>query len=470
MKQLIIGIDGGDLEIFNKFEMPFLHSLIENNKSIKLEEDLLSRGWVEIISGKHARENKSFYIMPKLDGTHDFTLNYSYKDLKENNDGDLLIWELAEKKNLKVGIMNVPTTYPAPKVNGFFVSGAGGGLYSVKGIPREMCDSEKTLDILKKKEYIIDLRFKPSGIEDIDILFKKLEEMLLKRTESFIDLSKKENPELAFLVFRAPSVIFYLAMSEIEYKYNKIWNNKMEHFFELFDDNLKKIFNELNPENFIITADHGMVSQKYHANYNVFLQKYGYLKKNIRIMDYAWYFIKKILIPILNLLGFHYFETSPGKINWEKTKVFGDWYSNGLYINDKKRFNGSVLEESINKTVEKVCQDLNNCPEARKYNLKAFSYREKYKEYKFYDWLPDIWIDTPDEIFNFGQNKNFINKNPWFGKIRNLKHIPSSMFTGIKGRRPICIMNENLARLIENNDARDLTLIYKITDRFFKNF
>ena len=29
------------------------------------------------------------------------------------------IWEMVEKKGARVGIMNIPTTFPAPEVNGF---------------------------------------------------------------------------------------------------------------------------------------------------------------------------------------------------------------------------------------------------------------------------------------------------------------------------------------------------------------
>ena len=66
MKFIALGIDDADLRIISKQNMPFIHQLINGGQSIRLEEDLLSRGWVEFYSGKHARETKAFYDYPLL--------------------------------------------------------------------------------------------------------------------------------------------------------------------------------------------------------------------------------------------------------------------------------------------------------------------------------------------------------------------------------------------------------------------
>lgn len=473
MKLLTLGIDGGDLELFSNFKMPFLTSLIEKNKSIKLEEDLFSRGWIEIISGKHARENGGFYVMPKADGTMDFNFNYSFDDLKKNI-SDPLIWEFAEKKGCKIGIMNIPTTYPSPDVNGFFVSGAGGGLNKIKGIPLEMCSNESIREILQDNGYILDIRLTPSGIKEIDELFNKLEEMMIKRTKLFIELLKKYKADYAFIVFRAPVIIEYLAMSEIDAikknNYSNIWKDKLDDFFSLFDSCIEDIFKATLPDNFIITADHGMVNQRYHVNFNNFLQKNGYQKKEITIKEIIKLIAKKIIFPLQNIFGYHNLRPSFLKINRKETSIFGVGYYNGLYINDQDRFGGPVQEKEIEKMVDEVCITFNKSIEAKKYNMYARPYRRYYSEAKFNRLLPDIWVDAPNDFFFFGLNKNFIDKNPWFDKIKNIHHIPNDMFTGTKGKNPICIMNEGLAKFINKDDEKNLTLIYKITKRYFENY
>lgn len=60
MKMLVIGIDGGDKRIIDAMDMPFLQSLLSERVCLKVEEDLWSRGWAEILSGVHGRGASHF--------------------------------------------------------------------------------------------------------------------------------------------------------------------------------------------------------------------------------------------------------------------------------------------------------------------------------------------------------------------------------------------------------------------------
>ena len=96
MKYFLIGIDGAQEELFFRFNLPFIQKNLSKGVNISLEEDLISRGWSEICTGVYASVSAAFY---------ERTLN-----------------------GYSVGIMNVPTTNIAPKVNSFFVSGGGAKL------------------------------------------------------------------------------------------------------------------------------------------------------------------------------------------------------------------------------------------------------------------------------------------------------------------------------------------------------
>ena len=134
MKLLIIGIDGGDLEIMKSFKMPFMHEYIRSNHSLTLTEDLFNRGWVEILTGEEGKNTGGFYMSPVLDGSHRFSTSFSMKQL-ENKPGITPLWKLAEKKGANYCIMNVPTTTPVPKTtNGIVIGSAGGGLNKIEGI------------------------------------------------------------------------------------------------------------------------------------------------------------------------------------------------------------------------------------------------------------------------------------------------------------------------------------------------
>lgn len=274
MKQLIIGIDGGDEEILGYFQMPFYESLITKSKRLHLVEDCWSRGWAEMYTGMHARETKAFYELPNLDGTLKFNRRYSWKTSLENPKCKML-WDVLESQGVNSLFMNIPTTFPCPEMkHGCFVAGAGGGLNNVSEIPDGLCSDPSIKEDLNLAGYIVDLRYKTSGIKDLDELFEKLNQMMMKRAECFVTLCKKKKTEFGFLVFRATTIVQYVARSEIEelanlfkeygndYKPVKKIHKLLIGHFRLLDDALKHIFTELSPEKYIVTADHGCVPFK----------------------------------------------------------------------------------------------------------------------------------------------------------------------------------------------------------------
>ena len=285
MKQLILGIDGGTKSIFEKMDMPFLHSLFRDNPTPPMEIDLLSRGWAEQLTGKYARDTKAFYRFPLLNGTHDTILKYSL-DTMLSHDDVTPIWEIPQKSGAKVGVMNIPTTFPAPQVNGFFVSGAGGGVNKVDGVPEQMCYPPSIAKELEQAGYVVDLRPGTAGITQVKELFRQLTTMLQNRCDAFLKLNQHHKPDFAFLAFRVATVIQYLAMSELEaiWKCNfknenesdPIWQDGIHQLYRHMDDCFERIFQETNPEHWMFTADHSIVPYYYRCNANKFLQDCGF--------------------------------------------------------------------------------------------------------------------------------------------------------------------------------------------------
>ena len=468
MKLLIVGIDGGDRRVFERFRMPFFESLLNENRSLQISEDLFSRGWAEMLTGQHGRETKGFYMYPKADGTHAFSLSYSLKEMTQNT-SEPLLWDLIESRGFRAGIMNVPTTYPAPAVQGFFVSGAGGGLTKVSAIPPEMVSGEFVTEVLRKHNYMVDLRLIPSGIDHLAYLFQLLEAMMLNRTRAFVELCLKHRTDVSFIAFRAPVVVTYLAMSEILFEHrgsNATWQALLAHFFELFDEILRTLFTELSPDRFVLTADHGSAGQKFHVNYNVLLESAGWLHRQRTLRSLYRYGMttSKNFLRAATRRPIGAWPSS-GQIDWSETRVFGHWYYNGIYVNDEQRFGGPVSVRDIAPLVDDVCASLNASAEFSKYGFHATPHRRIYESAKYNTLLPDIWIDAPDEYFFYNGWNRFVTENPWYGEIRGLRDLPSSMYTGTKGRHPILCIDPQTDALVLDQDERDLTLVYKLVNR-----
>ena len=151
-------------------------------------------------------------------------------------------------------------------------------------------------------------------------------------------------------------------------------------------------------------------------------------------------------------------------IVWEKTKAFGNFYVNGVYLNDR-RFNGPVNDSEAKELTETICRLFNETEEAKEHHLNARPYRCQHAGARFQALLPDVWIDHPDTVF-FDQGMSpFMEPNGDYGPLRSFASITRDMFTGIKGRHPICCVDPATAERQEEGDPSDLTLVYRLVDR-----
>jgi predicted AlkP superfamily phosphohydrolase/phosphomutase len=496
MKLLTIGIDGGDRRIIEAMPMPFLQGLIAKNSAPEIKGDLYSRGWAEIYTGKHCLETGAFYMHPKLDGSRGFTQSYNYKTSADR--GVPMLWDLLNKAGMKVGFMNIPTTSPAPEVEGFFVGGGGGGVSKTDGVPINLCDSENTQQELEKLDYIPDLRLGGDKIERLSELFDRLDEILKIRRDAFLKLSKIHQPEFGFLCFRVTTTVQYLAMSEIEAmiasqeladieghvnppKLNPA-QERIQRHFSLLDKYLSEVFEELEPEEWLLCADHGASQYKYDINVDTFLKDAGFQYKSSdrragvqRLLRRARGKIRKMLPSVatkllrksaLSDIG-RFLEFPSVSYDPKRSKAFGNWYVQGIYINDKRRFGGIVSEgEELSLLVDEICRVFNSNEESIKHQLKAVSYRRHHLDTQWSDKLPDIIIEKPDEMF-FGKQKDFITRNTNYGPIpQNISGF-NDMHSGQKSTKPLFAISSGLSSLIHQDDERDIQLVFKVIARFF---
>jgi predicted AlkP superfamily phosphohydrolase/phosphomutase len=491
MRMLIFGIDGGDMEILKNFNMPFLEQFIKNNNSILLKEDLFSRGWAEILTGQHGSNTRAFYMSPLLDGSHRFATKFSMSELFHDN-SIVPMWELAEKTGHKYLIMNVPTTTPVPRTKiGIIVGSGGGGLNKIEGIPDELVSDEKTKEFLLSNNYIPDIRTPNRDFSTLEELVENLNKMETIRTNCFIDLCRKNNVQFGFLVNRGTTIVEYITRSEIEsYSALKFMNEFMasksstnkihkllEQHFSLLDKFIKKMYEELKPDHFILTSDHGMAPHKYLGSVTPLLIENGWLIKKQSAG------LLKGLRKTLSKVGFNKTTSSLTKklspnlrdsfkeINWKSTQAFGNDYISGIYINDHDRFNGPVKRtKDIENLTDEICNAVNADKSFDEVGLRAIKYRINYRHAKFQKYLPDIIFEGAEGIYFDDKGKSVIRRNPNYGSVpTELEKININPFTGEKGRHPLCLLTSKTTQLVSENNSYDLTLIYELTKRVLQS-
>jgi len=495
MQLLVIGIDGGTKKIIEDMPMPFTQNLFSNSNYRELNEDLISRGWAQILTGEHASQNKAFYLAPCADGTYNFSYSYSKSDMVSASSSAPL-WEKLNELGVSVGLLNIPTTGPAGQVNGFIVAGCGGGLKAGGPVPAGMVYPENIDAVLDRNKYIFDIRL-PGGASTVSGFFEKIAEAEANQKNTFIELAKTANPDFGFHCFRITTEVQYLSRYEIELcavqiqkcreinvdfqPANAVQKNLL-NYYKMLDRHIEDIFKKLKPESYIFISDHSTALFEHEGNLDLWLEREGYLirlnKVEIFLLRVSNFLKRKLKSLLVSLK----LAKKPKKVAFRnpitrfsksKTQAFGTFYDMGnfagIFINDRIRFGGPVKNDDfVKKLVRDICSKLNADPVARSYGLRARPYRDNFQNSAYQKFMPDIKIDKPDTIYFSSRRWKFIVDNP------NLKPLEENLFgirypySGIKGRDPLFVYSKNLEKLFADNDPNDLRVAYRLICRFFE--
>ena len=503
MKTLVIGIDGASVETFKRGWTPYIESLIAKGYRLDLKLDLLSRGWVEIYTGKHAIETGLLYDRPLLNKSLDWTNKSNIEKIPGWGKKIKPIWQVLNERGYKVGIMNVPTTFPAPKVNGFFVSGGGGGAKVVKEATGELCYPKNIVKYLQRIGYIVDERMPDlfeKNLLTVEKVFSRFQLKNKKRTEAFIQLSKEKQIDFGFVVYKTSSVMveyFTIPELEKESKGEKIFDRnlleKSRNYYQEFDKQIKTLVESFKGAEIIFVSDHSEIKSSFQVDANYFLQSNGFqtkqkkqLKKQLKkITNKTIRFMKDLVrynIPLRlkkriisfrkgvsekestgkGLLSEQYFEFDPNR-TVAFCVPFGDW-TRGIYINDEERFNGIVAEKDILNLSRQISDRINNNRIAKEHGIS--SHVKPRFDTSVSKYYPDVVLDMPDGYLVRKNTKDFVTKFEG-NKAKNTNFDTIEMWRK-QGLKPLCIRGHHpiaVSSTLWTEDilsmSSDLTAIYR---------
>jgi predicted AlkP superfamily phosphohydrolase/phosphomutase len=481
MKYLLIGIDGCQAETIFRYPMPFTQRLISDSVSLELEEDLLSRGWVEICTGQHAIDNDGYYERPLMDGSTAWTTSYNLLEKCRGDNAIPTLWQSLNSLGLRVGIMNVPTTNPAPAVDGFFVSGGGGGR-SVRGeIEPSQCFPVEIKSYLDGMGYIVDERVPSLLFEkklyDEQAFFAQLKRMTERRVEAFIELSKEHRVDFGFIVFRSVVVVENIAIGEYEKyrtgrgKVNLRLIEAMKDFYAHLDQSLRRLIEATGAGKIALVSDHGTEVVQTRVNLNVPLQKLGFQQKPDgkpalaamarRYKHWLPYGLRQWLKGHKSVAREY---SSISTFNRATSEAFtagrGPSFF-GIYINDVDRFGGPVPSDKIEIVSARVAEALNADTSFRELGMSAqVVYKKTDAPYSRH--MPDVRIDAPSGLMCNNQQAQFAVPGVSLDQPLVLRELVGDFATGTKGAVPLaCFINHDSLDP-SGMQALDLTEIYRI--------
>ncbi|MFH0785157.1 MAG: alkaline phosphatase family protein [Pseudomonadota bacterium] len=452
---LVIGLDGVSFEnlapLFAVNQLPNLTKLIKSGLSSPLRSvypPMTPAAWPSFSTGKNPGKH-GVYGWWELACTKSGlkVVPTSSASIKEKT-----FWQILSENGYKVGLMNVPMTFPATEVNGFIICGFDN--------PFESVDSSPSLSY--PPDIISTLRNNNINYEVMELIESDLPlsySMLLKylnkwisieeeRTKAAIWLRKKYSPDYMMVVYHIADYFMHRARHD-----SKVVRNAL---IEL-DKNVGRLISECDENTTIlVVSDHGSTElKKYIFFQNWLVEKKLLSFKNIASSENLDLIIKNTINrnienithkEVTDLSGFlndvwnnlphnvkeliteelqKKFPTccaSDNNIDWGKSMVFSISSYGELYINQKGKFPhgivnpGSEYTELTNYLINELSKLKD--PETRELILKRVVRKEDYYHGKQLNNAPDILCFLRDPSYYFMRFSHYMRPET---HIRSLK-------------------------------------------------
>jgi predicted AlkP superfamily phosphohydrolase/phosphomutase len=411
-KLVVIGLDGVESNLINL--------LIKNNKIPHLQKFISENGlhplkstypptsfpaWPVMLTGKNQAEINCFETLSKK--------GYSYGTKSFSNLKN--IWDDLSTAGKTVGVINIPGTFPAKKVNGFMLTGIYTPSLNDNFIYPEHL-KEEIEEELKNYDFFLKYNTESDFIQDITSLikvrFKIIDKLYFKHQPDFFLFEESTTDWIQHCFSK------YIHECHPQYEESH-YQQLVFDYFELLDSLIGDFLSRLDPQTKImIVSDHGSQPQKGKFFLNKILEKKGFLKLKstsslpLKIMsalnlddEKIIHFlsklkIKKIISKVLagTKLNRKMIRAGGGiswnlaveknLIDWNCTKAFSI-FAGFIYINQKnKEKEGVVSEEEYDQVREEIINELKKITELE---LVVYKKEELYHG-KYFENAPDLVV------------------------------------------------------------------------------
>jgi len=488
MKSLVIGMDGVSKKVFQRGWTPFIEKLKLKGDEIYLTNDCISRGWSELVLGEHAINSGATYDRPMSNLSYEWTMDWSYDWSIKHNPKLKKLWTILSENGVSVGVMNVPGVKHAEIVNGFIVTGGGGGRVPISKPEMKDIYPQEDFEILKKNRYILDERFKSLLSDDGSInpveFFARLTEDNRRRTNSFEELSIKHQIDFGLLIYKSTFALSEIVLApelfrkENNFPFNAQIIESAKTFYIKSDEFISRLVDHLNPEILHIVSDHGFTNRTNSVDVNLALQNAGYQSKSLvnslgknltgRIVRFIPFKLRqKIKELITSKKGKAIRVEDLNVFDSDKTVAFAKCYGEkiGIYVNDAKRFGGVVDFCDIKDTASQIASVINkSLLQDSHLSLKSRILRKQ--DISMY--FPDILIDAEDGCFFTDGLSEIIEKFSLLNKSDGLEAPYNGENIVVKSGNPYYLRYSKRKKY--TSDKKNITNLVDVNKAILKDF
>ena len=426
-KLIVIGIDSATFDIIGPMtragKLPNLSRLMSDGAHGPLKSTVppvTPPAWVSLMTGKNPGKHGvfDFYVPPSY-GYERPTLNARHIKAKT-------IWRILSDMGLKVGVINLPMTYPPEEVNGFMIPW-------FQSYAHDRGDFTYPPDImLELQKRFANCRLNCSDLEslyttNLDRFLEGWREVFRIKEELMLYFMENKEWDVFMPVFYSIDTMqhhFWKFYDKDHPMYDaalaKKYGGVIPEFYERIDSAIGKILNKLDEDTpVIVVSDHGAGIQMGDFYLNRWLYEQGFLVFK-KIYSPFWRIkFPHLFYKIIRRLGFRGIEwTVPldqlkaiGKaidpreglnvsffIDWEKTRAYaGHRSEQGIYINVKGRELSGIVErgreyEELRDAIIERLKEIKDPVSGGALDIRIYRKEEVYHG-PFIDQAADLFVD-----------------------------------------------------------------------------
>jgi predicted AlkP superfamily phosphohydrolase/phosphomutase len=403
-KVVVIGLDGATFDLIKPWvdegKLPNINNLLRHGVwgSLRSVIPILSApAWVSFMTGKNPGKHGIFDFMtysansylsgerPSIVSTHSFK--------------DRTLWEVLSLYGKRVGVVNVPITYPPREVKGFLISG-----FMTPPSAKVFTDPEELSQEIPG--YRIDLDFVANWLFEDKTANQKARKSEIVQQQ--YDVTEKRASAVLELMNRWQIDFLIVVYKGTDNMQHYFWDEKdtLLEYYQRLDEIIAETWDRAGKEtNIFIISDHGFGPQAAKTFcVNTWLEQQGLLRMREGGKNRFFRRLFFIAVKINQIFKFsrilprksinHVVKVSESQIDWANTKAYGENKGmRGININLKGREpNGVVGQEEYEKVRTEIINKLKALqdPETGEKIMKEIHRKEELYTGRFMDKISDI--------------------------------------------------------------------------------
>ena len=423
-KTLVIGMDGAPYPLIKKWaaagELPHLARLIDRGSFGVLRSTMpvhSPTAWASFLTG----------LNPGQHGVFDFVRrdkdSYELKVVRADQIAGASLWRLLSEHGRKVGVMNVPMTYPPEAVDGFLLSGLGTPDYTCYSYPPELSDELNGQGYRVNKKFFFTPDRQDEWLDDIH-------EITDIRGKTAVRLMQERPWDFYMVVFRNSDEIchfYWHHMDEADPRHDPAapqrYRSAILDLYKKIDGWIGEIVETAGPDtNVVVMSDHGAGPLYKDVFLNEWLIEQGLLTlKEAPARQDSWINLvrrlgltREKISDTLTRLDLHRLEVLIKRvlgdriyvlprddrpeflnaIDWSQTQAYSFGYYGQIFINLRGREPFGIVEpgeayDSLRKRIAAGLEQLRDPQDGRKVVDRVF-FKEELYEGEFLADAPDL--------------------------------------------------------------------------------